>query len=373
MTQIRTLIVGMSPEIGGVETFIIQIIRGMDPERFHFDLLTFCPKCAYEEELISRGCKVFHVTRRGKNPLRNYIEQKRFFSTQANKYDYIWLHLSSASDINTILMAKKFTSAKVICHSHSIYFESSGGIIRWLHMFLHKKNQPILAKNTDLFLACSRKAGQWLYGDIGKNFVIIPNGIDLSVFRFDCLKREAVRKSLFVQDKIVVGHVGRLTAVKNQAFLLEIFYAFQKRHNNSVLLIAGSGELEATLRETAKQLKIDHMVQFLGFRRDVPDLLQAFDVFMLPSFFEGLPVTLIEAQACGLPCVISDSITSDVAITKLLHFLSTDRPADIWADEIVASLNHPRDSKEYEEQLSEAGYSADSTIKLIADILGGKK
>lgn len=371
MKRIRTLIVGMSPEIGGVETLIIRLMRGMDHERFGFDILTFCPHCAFEEELKSLGCEVFHATRRGHNPVKNYFEKRHFFLSQSDTYNYVWLHVSSASDLKTILMIKKYTNAKVICHSHGISFESRGGLIKRLHLWLHYKNRPGLVANTDMYLACSRKAGEWLYGDIGDKLTVIPNGVDLNAFRYDSDKRELVRRVLGVQDKIAIGHVGRLTTVKNQEFLLKIFKVFHNRYDEAVLIIVGTGELEATLREQVRELGLETAVHFLGFRDDVPDLLQAFDIFALPSLFEGLPITLIEAQAGGLPCVISDTVTHEVAATELIHFVSLEQTPEKWADEMEAALRHVRASEEYAKDLSDAGYSIETAINIICTVLGG--
>lgn len=372
MTRINILIVGMSPGIGGIETLIIRLIREIDNTRFQFDILTFCPKCAYEEELELRGCQVFHAVRRGKNPLRNYVDQWRFFSQHRDIYNYVWLHLSSASDLNTILLTKKYTTAKVICHSHGTFFESRGGLIRRLHLFLHNKNRPRLISDTDLYFACSEKAGKHLFGDIGEKLVVIPNGIDISEFCFNSEKREALRKSLDVNSKIVIGHVGRLTAAKNQTFLLDVFAEFHHEHQKSVLMIVGTGELEAVLRKKANQLGIVDCVKFFGFRQDVSELLQVFDVFVLPSLYEGMPITLIEAQTCGLPCVISDTITRETAVTDLVHFVSIQKPPTDWVMEIEIALKHSREFPGYKECMIKSGYSIQTTIERLSDILGGK-
>lgn len=372
MKRIHTLIVGMSPEIGGIETLIIRLIREMDKSRFQFDILTFCPKCAYEDELKSLGCQVFHATRRGKNPIKNYIDQRKFFLSHRDIYDYVWLHLSSASDLNTILLTKKYTKAKVICHCHGTSFDSKPGLIRKMHNFLHFIHQKRLVKNTDLYFACSKLAGKWLYGDIGSKLTIIPNGIDLPKFSFNQQTRDAMRKVLGVDGKIVLGNVGRLAEEKNQAFLLDIFAAFLKKEPGSKLVIAGTGELEADLKQKAQELGISGDVMFLGFRHDIEDLLQAFDAFVLPSIYEGLPITIIEAQAGGLPCVISDTITREVAVTELVHFMPLSKPPQDWANEILAALINERSSPIYKERMEQSGYSIYTTIEHLSDIFGGK-
>ncbi len=371
LNQIHTLIVGLSPETGGIETFLIQVLRGMNSDRFQFDILTFCPRCAYEDELEALGCKVFHAIRRGRNPIRNYLEQYRFFSQNSNKYDYVWLHLCSASDLNTILLAKRHTQAKVVCHSHSTSYESKGGLVHRLHQFLHEKNRRRLVANTDIFLSCSQQAGLWLYGDIGDKLTIIPNGINTSEYRFSVETREKMRQSLSMQDKIVIGHVGRLTEVKNQTYLIDIFAAFYRKHKDAVLVIVGTGEMEEDLRDKVSMLSLTENIKFMGFRQDVPEFMQAFDVFILPSLSEGLGIVLIEAQASGLPCVVSDMVPKEVAVTNLVHFCSIKKSPDIWVNEIESALKQSRELPEYLENVIESGYSAQTTIERLSNVLGG--
>lgn len=371
MGKINILIVGMSPETGGIENFIFQFVTGANKDNFRFDILTFCSRCAYENELAVLGCKVFHAARRGKNPVKNYLDQRRFFAQNPTTYDFIWLHLSSASDLKTILLAKRYTGAKIACHCHGTDFESREGFIRKLHLHLHYKNKPKLIKNTDLYLACSKLAGDWLYGDIGERLTVIPNGIDVPAHRFDRMKRTEMRRGLGVEDKIVLGHAGRLTKVKNQAYLIDIFASFYEKHPDAVLMIAGTGELENDLREKVRRLALEDQVFFMGFRKDMPDLFQAFDVFLLPSYTEGLPITIVEAQACGLPCVISDTITREVALTDLVHFLSISQPPGNWVKEIEEALRCPRVSSDYEQKIIESGYSSQGTVDRLSNVFGG--
>lgn len=372
MDKLNILIVGLSPEIGGIELFILRILKNIDLDRFHFDILTFCDKCAFEDDFIKMGCQVYHAARRGKNPIKNYFDQKRFFSKHPGKYDFVWFHITSASDIKTIKLTKKYTSAKVICHCHSTDFESRGGLIRKIHLYAHYKNRPQLAAKTDIYLACSKEAATWLFGDMAEEATIIPNGIDIAQYHFDRERRERIRKQLGVDDKIIWGHAGRLTHVKNQAFLIDIFYAFHLTQPNSALLIAGTGELEAALKEKVASLGIASSVIFLGFREDMPDLMQAFDIFILPSLAEGLGIILIEAQASGLPCIISDNVSAEAAVTELVQSVSLEAPVDCWLKKIDQALRQPRTSADYEKSLFNAGFDTQNTInKLETVFLGG--
>lgn len=372
MNPIKILIVGMSPDVGGIENFVIQTLRNIDSEKFTFDILTFCTRCAYEDEITARGSSVFHITRRGENPIKNYIEQVHFFKN-AQDYDYVWLHLSSASDINTLKLVKKYTKSKIICHSHGSSFESRGGVVHLLHTWMHHKNQSILTNITDYHFACSTQAGEWLYGNRGEyQLILIPNAVDLEKFTFEDKKRILMREELGINaDALVVGHVGRLTAIKNQSFLIQVYSVFQKEHSNSLLLIAGEGPLKDDLEEEARKLGIYDKVRFLGFRSDIDNLLLAFDLFLLPSLSEGFPVTLVEAQASGLPSVISDTITREVGITDLVHFVSIEADEGEWVIEMNHALKHPRDSKNYEIQLESSGYTPKVSAEIIQNILIG--
>lgn len=373
MGKINILIVGMASETGGIENFIFQFVNGADVEKFHFDILTFCSRCAYEQEFTQLGCHVYHAARRGKSPIKNYLDQHRFFTNNPKTYDFVWLHLSSASDLKTILLSKKFTDAKVVCHCHGTDFESKDGLVRKLHLYLHNKNRSKLVENTDIYLACSKLAGDWLFGDIGEKLSVIPNGIDIETYRFSEEKRTQIRQSLNIQDKVVIGHAGRFAKVKNQTYLIEVFTEYCKKNQEAVLVIAGTGELETDLHEKVLQLGLGDHVLFLGFRQDMPNLLQGFDIFLLPSFSEGLPITIIEAQVCGLPCMISDRITQEVALTELVHFLPITQPASRWADEIDACRINSRTSSRYVQKIMESGYSAQATINRLSNIFGGEE
>jgi glycosyltransferase involved in cell wall biosynthesis len=369
----RVLAVGMSPHAGGIETFLYRSIAALQILPLRFDILTACERCAYEKELEEMGVGVFHVARRGNAPLRSYLDKRRFFVERGRAYDAIWLHVSSASDISVIRLAKKYTHARIICHSHSVSFESRGGIVRAVHMVLHQKNRAELVKLCDVCLAVTKEAGDWLYGDIDDRLVVIKNGADTEKFRFDTGIRRAARQSLNLEEKTVIGHVGRLVPVKNQRFLIDAFAAFHRKHRDSVLLIAGDGELYNELLVYAAQIGLSESIRFLGFRNDIPALLQAFDVFVLPSLFEGFPLVLVEAQSAALPCIASESITKSVAATQYILFCPLDAPPEIWAKEMENALRLRRDATGVHEALERAGLTEAAAQKRLFSILYGEE
>ena len=368
----RVLIVGMSPEAGGIETFLLNVLQHFDKRLMCFDVLTACPRCAYETELKKMGVRVFHAARRGKKPIQSYLDKRRFFIKRGYLYDAVWLHLSSASDLSAINLAKRYTSARIICHSHSVSFESKGGLVRSAHMVLHRLNQKKLAALCDVCIAVTKEAGEWLYGSIGERLVVLPNGVDTEAFRFDEGVRRAARQSLGQNDNIAVGHVGRLVPVKNQRFLIDVFASFYAVHKNAVLLIAGTGELEEDLRAYAARIGVKENVRFLGFRSDVSALLQAFDVFLLPSMFEGFPIVLAEAQAAALPCVVSDTIAKEVAVTQFVRFCSIQESPAAWVAQIEAALKLRRDATGAKAALERAGLTQSAAQKKLFSILYGE-
>lgn len=363
------LAVGMSPEAGGIETFLYRSIEALQKLPLRFDVLTSSERCAYEEELKDMGVGVFHVARRGKAPLRSYLDKRRFFLERGHIYDAIWLHISSASDISVIRLAKKHTSARIICHSHSVSFESRGGIVRFAHRLLHGVNRSELVKLCDVCAAVTKEAGDWLYGNIGDRLVVIKNGADTEKFRFDSGIRRAMRQSLNVEEKTVIGHIGRLVPVKNQRFLIDAFAAFHRKHRDSMLLIAGDGELYNELLVYAAQLGLSESIRFLGFRKDVAALLQAFDTLVLPSLFEGFPLVLVEAQSAALPCVVSSNITKSVAATQYVLFCPLDEPPEIWVKEMENALKLRRDATGVHEALERAGLTEAAAQKHLFSIL----
>ncbi len=364
----KVLVIGMSANSGGIETFIINVFRRISNENVKFDFLTFYTNCAFEDELISAGSKVYHITRRGVNPIKNKTELTAFFKSHQNSYDYIWFHSSSPSNIVPIVLAKKYTNAKTVVHCHGTAFESRA-IFKPLHIFLGKINFNKMKNNTDYCFACSKAAGNYLFRDKCGNVKIIKNGINTDNYKFDESTRARVRKELGVgADTAVIGHVGRLCSIKNQEFLIDCYADYRKKNNDSVLVIAGDGEMREQLITRAKNLGVGDNVKFLGFRNDLNRLLQAFDLFVLTSFNEGFPITVIEAQTTGLHCLISDSVTREVGITRLVDYMPLSLGKQKWADKIyeITNENFSSDNRtEYSEIVKQAGYDIVDTAEEI--------
>jgi glycosyltransferase involved in cell wall biosynthesis len=234
--------------------------------------------------------------------------------------------------------------------------------------------RPILNSVATVKLAPSDLAAIYTFGEKqyrdGK-VNILHNGVDLEVYRYDPEARARIREEFALGDCFVVGHVGRFSRQKNHKFLLPIFAKIKEKRTDARLLLVGTGELEAQIRTQAEELGILDDIIFTGVRSDVPALLSAMDVFVLTSLYEGMPNTVIEAQATGLPCVISDTITRQASVADIVAFLPLEQSAEIWADNALAVDRESR--KDTRGDFLEAEYDIDSVRQLFVDLLYEEK
>lgn len=271
-------------------------------------------------------------------------------------------------------------SGKVWINYYSCYFGIKNNIpVRIVHShnaLLPRKKPEIqrqddnyrqfIRENATDFLACSVKAAKWLFGPDFQNYIILKNGIDLENYKFDIDARAKYHKELGLNNKFVIGHVGRFVKQKNHIFLLEVFSEIIKNDSDCILLMAGGGELLEEIKETSKKMGINNKCVFLGERMDIYGLLNAMDVFVFPSLFEGLPISLIEAQANGLPCVISDEITKEVCLLKEITMLSLKDSAKHWAGQVLKYKTLKIERKTHYTELETEGYSVkNSAIRLF--------
>ena len=218
---------------------------------------------------------------------------------------------------------------------------------------------------SDYFFACSEAAGKWLFGNKvckSKNYFIMNNAINTKEFIYNESIRLKKRQEFNIQNKLVIGHIGKILSQKNHNFLIDIFKDLNSKNKNAVLMLVGDGELKPLIKRKVDSLGLNEYVIFTGVRSDIPMLLQAMDVFVFPSIHEGLPVTLVEAQASGLPCFISDNITTEVMITNSVKRISLKKSPEEWTKEIFSSLKrHQR--RNMSSEIIRAGYDIESVIK----------
>ena len=361
----RILIFGMNQNPGGMESFIMSYFRKIDRSRFQFDFLTNCAQIAYEDEILRLGGQVYKICARSQNYKRYRQDLTAFFRQHAGEYQAVWMNTCSLANIDYLKMAKAYGIPCRIIHSHNSQNMDSRlrGVLHWL-------SKRVIEKYATAFWACSRLAGEFFFSPAvinGPHYQEIHNAIDCRPYLYDETVRDAVRQELGIEDKLVVGHVGRLHFQKNQSFLLEIFRAVKDDAPNAVLLLVGQGEDEAMLRQKAEALGITDSVQFLGVRGDVPRLMQAMDVFALPSLFEGLPVVLVETQAAGLPAVVADTVSPASRLTEdLVTFLSLSQPPAAWAKTLLG-CRVPRTDRQAD--IAAAGYDIDTQVRELESLL----
>ena len=333
------LVFGITENPGGVESVIMNYYRNIDREKYHFDFLCNSEEVAYEDEIMSLGGKIFKITARSKDYKKYKEDMKNFFEKNAKEYDVIWVNVCSLANIDYLKYAKKYGIKRRIIHSHN-----SKNMDSFLRGMVHRLNKFIIEDYATDFWACSEDAGKWFYSmkiRDSEKYVIINNAIDLDKYKYNPKIREEYRKKLGIEDKFVIGNIGRLHFQKNQAFLLEIFKEICNINENSYLLIGGQGEEEEKLKAKAKELGIEENVKFLGMVKNVQDVLQAMDAFVFPSLFEGLAVVLIEAQASGLNVFASkDVMPIQAKMSKYFRFISLFEDEKEWAKIIIDECNH---------------------------------
>lgn len=329
----RVLVFGMTDNPGGMENCIINYYRNIDRNKIHFDFLTNFQQIAYQKELEAGNSKIYIIPKKGDNLLEYKRELKRFFESNAKNYDVIWYNTCSLANIDYLKMAKKYGIKKRIIHAHNSGNESSQ--IKYL---FHRINRKTVVKFATDFWSCSMNAAKYFYDDSiisSSKHSLVYNAINVKDFSFDNEMRNKFRKELHIDDRLVIGHVGRFQIQKNHLFLIDIFKHVIQKNPNAVLLLIGQGELESQVQNKVHKYGLENKVIFLGVRDDVNKLLSALDVFVFPSLFEGLGLALIEAQAVGLPCITSNVVVpNEVDITGLVKFVNLDNNPEEWANAI---------------------------------------
>lgn len=328
--MIRVLHVIGSMNRGGAETFIMNVYRHINRDEVQFDFLLEAQKeGAYDKEILELGGKIFFYIPRKESIFKNKKSLETFFKKHS-EYKIVHQHASSQSNIEPLKAAKKAGVPVRILHSHST---RQGG--SKIHKYIHKYNQVVHKNTATRCFACSDLAGQWMYGK--QNFEIINNGIDTNKFSYNPKKRKQIRKKLNIQsDQFVVGHIGNFVEVKNHEFVIEIFKEMLKIEPSSLLLLVGDGRLKVHIQDMVNKYNLSNNVKFTGLVENPEDYLQAMDAFVFPSFYEGFPVTLVEAQVSGLPCFISDHITRSVKICDNVFFEDISDNPIVWANNILA-------------------------------------
>ena len=366
MRPIRVLVVGMTATVGGIENFLMTYCSRIDRSRVQFDFLTRFEDAAYPEKRAEIG-KTYVIPRRSKDPVRFYETIRRFFQEHAHEYDVLWDNECMFNDMTPLMLAKEYGIPVRIAHSHNPQ-NMDTSLKGRLQELLHRTQRRMLSRWANVLWACSAHSAQWACPAMDLPCTVIPNAIDAELFRHDRRIRQEVRDQYDLDGCLVVGHVARLQYQKNQGFLLQAFSRLRQREPRARLIIAGDGPDLMTLEAKAVELGIAHDVLFLGVRDDVPRLMQAFDLFVMPSRFEGLGMAALEAQASGLPCILSDAVPREAAQTHDVTFLPAEDP-DLWAETMldVLEAQEHRIRPDNVQLITDAGYGIATAADRLAE------
>lgn len=320
----------------GVESVVFTYLRNMPLEGIETDVIYDSDSTSKPpKDLVDAGINFIEVP--PYQQLSSYIGTLKYIFKK-NKYDIVHSHMNVLS-VFSLWAAKKAKIRHRICHSHSMTSPKEK-----LRNALKLTLRPLSRLVATDYAACSELSGRWMFGD--KNYdkgkvTLFYNAIDFEKYSYNIKNREKIRTQYGVGDSILLGHVGRFFETKNHPFMIDILVECKKRNIDAKLMLVGEGETQADIKEKAETLGVSDSVILVGLAKNTEEFYSAFDIFLLPSFYEGLPVVSMEAQASGLDCIISDVVTRECAIGDRVTYLPIDSPS-VWADKIEAYCQRDR-------------------------------
>ncbi|BAL84395.1 putative glycosyl transferase family 1 protein [Selenomonas ruminantium subsp. lactilytica TAM6421] len=353
-------------EPGGAETFLMKILRSLDRNLYSMDFMTTVKKTGYYDDEIKRlGGKIYNMPSLKCHPVQSmYL---LYDVVKRNGYETVMISTSSSVYAVLLLIAKIAGCCKTALRSTNSNLPQEAKLLRLLHKIFYLLPKYVV----DVKIAPSKLAGEFMFGKAGvkHNFNILNNGIPSSKFLFSSQEREKIRKDLGIEKNVLlIGHIGRFEEQKNHDFLIRIFNEIRKIHNAKLVLI-GKGSREDDIKDMVMNMHLENDVLFLGIRNDVPQLLMGMDGMIFPSLYEGMPNVIIEAQATGLPCLLSDRITSECKITDLVEFLQLTDSETTWRDKITQMIDKCHDREVYSDMVDKSGYGIENVknkfVKLI--------
>ena len=329
----RVLIEGMTDNYGGKESYIMSIYRIIDKNKYLFDFIAYDDHIAYENEILKSGSQIIHVRPRHKGLFQYKKDLKAVIKRKS--YDVVWSHKTTLSSCELLEIAKSEGVPVRVVHSHSS--SNMGGKFTYIMHSINKRRVPRIATH---LLACSEVASKWFYGDLES-----------------------------LDGKLVLGHVGRFGVEKNHQKLLSIFNAYNKMNHNSCLVLCGDGEERENIEAKIIELGIQDKVYLLGRVNNVNEILQAIDVIVMPSLFEGLPYALLEAQTAGLKCVVSNTVSRESDILGWNKFISLDADDKKWANQIN-DIDYDYDRQPAFDIMRDNGFDIIDCVNQIEEIIG---
>lgn len=361
MKPIRVLQVVTIMNRGGLETMLMNYYRKLDRSKIQFDFITNrSERGHYDDEIESLGGKLYRLSPIKPGNYNKYFNELDQFFKEHKEYKVVHSHINENSGF-VLKAAKKAGVPCRIAHSHLSDLK-----LDYKYPFRVYARRSLKGNVSDYF-ACSKRAGEWLFGKKISNsgkIIVLNNAVDTQKFKINEDIRHKMREKLGIEGKKVIGHVGRFNPQKNHEFLIDIFNEVYKKNKNAVLLLVGDGYLKEKIEDKVKKLQLEDSVRFLGVREDIPELMQAMDLFLFPSQFEGLAVVMVEAQAAGLKVITSTGVTTESNITNNVNFIDLNKGPQYWAD-IVINSDFRR--KDYTKQIINKGYDSSNNVKWLSN------
>lgn len=355
---------------GGTESVMLNIFKNIDRKMFSIDFLILCDEEDYSREtdyLKQNGSHIYYVVSRGKDWNRHKRELKTFFSE--HKYDIVHTHMNALGNEVLKIAFENDVSVR-IAHSHNTSHQLKVKTIKdFLHFVYLEAERRQIRKNANYYIGCSELAGRWLFGSKvnRENYMNLQNAICVEDYMFDERVRDEVRTSLGLHGLKIIGHVGRFSYQKNHTFLIEVFNEMLKIRTDIKLVLVGDGEEYANITDLVKNMNLEDKVMFLGNCNEVNRILQAMDLFIFPSRYEGLPLALVEAQASGLECLVSDRVSEECNITGKVCFLDIESDAKKWAEQACEKLDFQTARNSDISKIRENGFDIKYNIKKLEE------
>lgn len=361
MRIIRVLQVVTIMNRGGLETMLMNYYRKLDKTKIQFDFMTNrLERGHYDDEIEAFGGKIYRLSPIKPGNYNKYFKELDEFFKEHKEYKVVHSHINENSGF-VLKAAKKAGIECRIAHSHLSDLKLD---YKYPFRVYARRN---LKGNVSDYFACSQRAGEWLFGkeisSSGK-VTVLNNAVDTEKFKINKDIRDKVRMELGIEDKKVIGHVGRFNPQKNHEFLIDVFNEVYKKDKGTVLLLIGDGYLKEKIEDKVKKLNLEQGVKFLGVREDIPELMQGMDLFLFPSQFEGLAVVMVEAQAAGLKVITSTGVTKESDITNNVEFIDLSKGAEYWADIVLNSDFKKRDDINL---MIKKGYDSTNNVKWLSD------
>lgn len=353
--MVKVLVVVKALEVTGVSNVIMNYYKNINRAFIEMGFVTGERISeSYKSEIQNNGDELYILKGRDSNPIKYIFKLASII--RKNKYNIVHVH-GNSSMIFIEMIAAFMGGAKIrIAHSHNTTSN---------HVKIEKILRPLFYTFYTHGIACGQAAGKWMFGK--RKFLVLNNGINLTQYSYSEKKRNLIRDKMDLEGKTVIGHVGAFNYQKNHEFLINMFANLLETLPNAVLILVGTGDTMPTIKEIVVQKGIERNVVFYGLSDDVASLMMAMDVFILPSRFEGLPCVLIEAQALGLPCIVSNNISKESSVSNLVTYLSLKDPLIKWNKAITESIsgNRYKDYLKAKKKVEENGYNIKTSVKKL--------